>query len=1683
MAKSKKFGTFTGVFTPSILTILGVIMYLRMGWVVGNAGLLSTIIIILIAHVISITTGLSISSIATDKKVGAGGVYYVLSRSLGLPIGGALGLTLFAAMALSIALYMVGFAEIFNQWIGFGYETVNGVKTPIEGALTNSYRITGSLGLLTLTILALISTSIALKTQFIILALILVSLFSIFLGSSDNLITTVASPISETVGFFAIFAIFFPAVTGFTAGVSMSGDLKDPKKSIPFGTMLSIGTGLIIYIVLAIFISLSIDEDILINNPNALFQFAAVNILVFIGVWGATLSSALGGILGGPRILQAMSVDRITPKTFAEGVGQANEPRKALILTVIIAEAGVLIGDLNVIAEIVTMFYLAAYGFINLSFFLESWASSDFKPTFKVKKWVGLLGFISTFIVMSQLNLLAMIAAFVIIGGIYFYLSRKQVALGTGDIWQSVWATIVRKGLKRMEAKDDHKRNWTPNILMFSADSIHRSKMIEFSKAIAGQNGIVTNFDLHENPEAKVLFPKNKESVSDEELDKHGIFGRKIEVQNVFKSVESIACTFGFSGIEPNTVLMNWPGQTKDPIWFTNMTEKLIQLDHNVLYLDYDERWGFGKKEKIDLWWRGAENNAELMLVLAKFITSSPNWSRANIRVLTVNNADADVKIIEKKIHSVLEEFRVKATVKVLKNDIDQKPFYELMKIHSHDADLIFVGIPEIKSENRADFVERTNNLVSVIGTTLLVKASTKFDETDLKIEHINLDFEPKATTLIQSKPLILGEDELWNAGISALDNQFEETVNKLITNSVQEIKNYQENLFARVSDKTHSFLNNAFETKSQAEIYKLLSKTLHQIQDIYSDALEHELPEVYDRFDVSVAEFLEQKEKTISYLQTKLQVSKVIDKNGNLINTKRKIAFRNSIQRLWFGKILEINYNELVLFGYENLLLLHKSRALLNEVIWKLLDSIEEKGLDNLNQLECQTQLKDNLDEIVNSANRLVNSFYTGVRNKEIDEFNKLSNIIQFKDYKQRLEHQYTELSHKQFQKLSKGIRSFPSYFYRNLILFTYQLKADFFLIDFSTNIQKYSDEFRNSINENYLIQISNNFDQLVTGLANVESALKSGVKEEISIIKLPLADEFFFNAEKAVKDFTQKVLSEVNYLPEEIELMTAKSINSIKNEQGKEIETEKIALRDIAEYMVRSDYLDPMYEQIQNFYDQLKRNIGKIINSTLVLQEEIDNAVQATTTDKLQETFEFIDKEIREINISHDLTVESFLVQFEEQKNRLIDELEINNIIEQEERLHEFAKKHKKRKGVGLSLKKANNKLGEKISLIFDYFARKQHDLTAIEYKRSYRDLISEQGLLANFYRKIEAKEDLPFFYKQLYLGTHFSDSATISNRQSELERINAAIESIDSGKPGGIMILGSARSGKSFLTSHIANHILKSKVLQIQPPINNSGRKKDLYYAIQRVAGVKEGNRQVFDKIPKGTVFIFEDIEQWWRKTKGGDEILNELSEIIAEYGSEFYFLLNANIHAYSIFSENTTIQNALAQTVILAPLTVTQLRDAIWSRHLTSGFQLQINEVESRYMSQSKIQKYLNKYHTTSSGVVGVALQQWITAINDKEENTILINNPVLNELPLIDKPEWQNLIYQLFIHHNIKTTDLYKLYGAHDKLWIDQILMAMKSSGICKQNERGGYLLKKEIKPYIENWLIELGYFK
>jgi solute carrier family 12 sodium/potassium/chloride transporter 2 len=404
-----------------------------------------------------------------------------------------------------------------------------------------------------------------------------------------------------------------------------------------------------------------------------------------------------------------------------------------LILVFFIAEAGILIGELDVIARIVSMFYLTAYGFINITYFLESWANPDFQPTFKIKRWIGLLGFIACFAVMLKLDTVAMIGALAVISGLYFMLQRKEVKIKSTDIWKSVWENVVNKGLARIDKKHDVHSNWNPNIILFSGHSEHQSYLLELSKTVAGRTGVVTNFNLILDTKDKAPFKKTEQIVRDDIFNELGIFGRQIKVDNIYKGIENIATTFGFSGVEPNTIMMGWPKGLEGSTEYANMTETLLHLDYNLLYLDFDKKAKFGTCQSVDLWWRETDSkNAEMMLNIARFIIASPKWDKTTIRVLFVNNKDIKRVIIKNKITKLVEDLRVIVKIEIVDNVMEQTPFYDLIKKYSRTTNLTLVGIPNYKIEQQAEFVTKTNDLFETIGSTLLVKAANNFNVLDL---------------------------------------------------------------------------------------------------------------------------------------------------------------------------------------------------------------------------------------------------------------------------------------------------------------------------------------------------------------------------------------------------------------------------------------------------------------------------------------------------------------------------------------------------------------------------------------------------------------------------------------------------------------------------------------------------------------------------------------------------------------------------------------------------------------------------------------------------------------------------------------------------------------------------------------------------------------------------------------
>ena len=484
-----KFGTFGGVFTPNVLTILGVIMYLRLGWVVGQVGFLGAVAIIVLAKSVTICTGLSMSSITTNIRIGAGGAYSIISKSLGLEAGGSIGIPLYIAQTLSAALYIIGFTE---GWLRVFPDHAPLVVSSVAWAilLTISY----------------ISAQFAIRIQFIIMTIMGLSIVSFFATPATSVepFLWVKSP-EPDVGFWQVYAIFFPAVTGIMAGANMSGDLKEPRKAIPFGTMGAIAVTLIIYIAIAFIATMVSTPEELLSNQMVMVDKAFWGPIVIAGIMGATFSSALGSMLGAPRLLQALAEHKTVPFHKKLAVKTAsNEPRNAIIVTGIFIELALLTGNLDALASLITMFFLITYGMLNLVVFIQqSMKIISFRPTFKVHRLIPFVGALACLFMMFLINPTFSVVALLTIIMTYVWLVRRELEADWGDIRGGIFMTLAERMTRIAEKFPQHQISWKPDLLVPIEDPKLWAGSLLFIKDIISPAGSMFAFTVENNPEDK----------------------------------------------------------------------------------------------------------------------------------------------------------------------------------------------------------------------------------------------------------------------------------------------------------------------------------------------------------------------------------------------------------------------------------------------------------------------------------------------------------------------------------------------------------------------------------------------------------------------------------------------------------------------------------------------------------------------------------------------------------------------------------------------------------------------------------------------------------------------------------------------------------------------------------------------------------------------------------------------------------------------------------------------------------------------------------------------------------------------------------------------------------------------------------------------------------------------------
>ena len=663
-----KFGTFGGVFTPTLLTILGVIMYLRMGWVVGNAGLLGTWLIIIVSFLITLCTALSMSAITTNIRIGAGGAYAIISQALGLEVGGSLGIPRYISQGLAVTMYIFGFRE---GWLGIfpGHDPFL-VDIAVFVFLFS---------------IAYISANLAIKTQYIIMVIIVLSLVSIVVAAyngSMQIPTQEAlswgsfkgSPENDFKGnnFWIVFAVFFPAATGIMAGANMSGELKDPKRSIPIGTLWAIGVSFIIYMALAYWLARTASEEELLNNYNIIIEKAYYGPLIIAGVLGATFSSALASIVGSSRILYAMGEHQVLPYSkFLAGQSANGQPRNAMIVTGVLIFGTMLLRNINAIAPLVTLFFLVTYAMINIVVIIEQRLGLiSYRPLFKVNKWIPWLGLISSVLAMFIINPTISWITILIVFIVYWYLSKQNLETPFEDVRSGLfvsfaeWAAKHTWGMKSMQ-----QRAWKPNLMVPVRDVIGAKGNFQFLRNIAKPKGSIKLLGIEPFSENSTLV-KELNDLSEAFRNK-GVFSSwtVINTDEFAKGVNYGNQALKGAFFRPNIIFLNLQDHDDYESEIRPVIRESIRLEIGILLFSSHPTARLGQRHIINVWVRDRKDNWSLGWDIGNLDLSTliayklkKNWD-AKIRLITVIDNENEKENATNFLNALINLARIPKTL------------------------------------------------------------------------------------------------------------------------------------------------------------------------------------------------------------------------------------------------------------------------------------------------------------------------------------------------------------------------------------------------------------------------------------------------------------------------------------------------------------------------------------------------------------------------------------------------------------------------------------------------------------------------------------------------------------------------------------------------------------------------------------------------------------------------------------------------------------------------------------------------------------------------------------------------------------------------------------------------------------------------------------------------------------
>lgn len=728
-SKQDGLGMLRGVFIPYIATVFGVILFMRIAIVTGNIGFSSVLSINVLSLLLMLITTASLTSIMTNFELEGGGIYYIVSRTLGIEFGGAIGLSIFCSQVISIATCITGFAYSFKE-----------IFPKISISLLEIFALSGVI------LVSLISHRLVNRLQMIVFLILTLALASIFFGDNIHFqhLSFTRPFYSESIRFWEAFAILYPAYTGCEIGLSASERLKRPAWSTGLGISLGLLLSLLIYSSLAYLSAFVFPENISSSDPYSLIHYAYNEQIVFLAIWLATFSGSLACLSGSSHMLQKLAQDGIVPRILSHSFGKSQEPQWGMVFSGSLALSLALLTRIDQILPLLSVISLLCYTSINfIVLFGEISQLPSWRPKLRVPILFSLIGVLLPLVFIFLMSPFWGFLGIALLAFFCWAIRKNDLNVHFHDLRKAFLFFFSKLLLKRMEEPTQHIMTWQPHLLVPISSLQRSSAMVSFANQMTKDSGLLsfltilladaTTFSEKQNELAQVM--KNH-------FSQLGI-NSLVELSSA-NSLEEGICTYikayGIGGMQPNTLLLGFPNPNNKLPFFLQIIEE-TQLANKNLILFYEET---NPEEEfphpyrqVHIWWDESNRcNFDLILSYLSSFRQSEFWKNVRVAIMApVANSEGE-KYIRDYFETFSKSCRFPISVQTVL-DSNELGSFSLASKHSSECDLVFFGLDPLSEENKktyGDYLAQIHNNISGLRNAACICCYDAINHGDLTV-------------------------------------------------------------------------------------------------------------------------------------------------------------------------------------------------------------------------------------------------------------------------------------------------------------------------------------------------------------------------------------------------------------------------------------------------------------------------------------------------------------------------------------------------------------------------------------------------------------------------------------------------------------------------------------------------------------------------------------------------------------------------------------------------------------------------------------------------------------------------------------------------------------------------------------------------------------------------------------